>query len=812
MKFLALLFILVSSSGLAQNGSISGNVVDATDGAGIEFATITLFSANDSSLVNGVVSDVEGRFKLEKLGFGNYYLRVRFIGYREQTIGEIALSPESSPLNLDQIQLKVSTQLDAVDVTANKSVFETKIDKKVFNADQSLVSKGGTGLDLLRQVPSITIDQNDNILLRGDGNVTILIDGRPSAMPVNELMKQLPASAIEKVEIITNPSAKYDPEGMSGIINIVLKKNKLEGFNGTLNASVGYGVFPKYRGSLALNYRKDKVNITGNYNYNYSKVWFGGDMRRDVLIDSVWDILTTDDYGERISQSHYGSLGIDYFINDFNTFYASASYNESLTLGTRSVNYRNLDESLTIVDFSNRSGNISAPNTNMVLNTGWQKTFSKPDHTLDLDINYANSTLSTDERLRHSYFNLPDTVDLASSYLNLYQNTAENNDNSNLLSKLDYVLPISDSLTLEAGFHYTRRGADNSFYSESAVEDEGFLADVQLNNSFEYLQNVFATYATLGRQFKKIGIKVGVRAESTETGSALVNTGENFSNDYFKLFPSAHFSYKTNKNSEFQLSYSKRINRPEMFQLNPFTNYSDPFTLQTGNPFLKPEIIHVNEFSYLKFWKKFNLNAAVYYRLITDLIRRTLVYDGPYSAVTYTNLGQSSLSGGDLNLTFTPNRELRIMSSTSFWNTRTDDVDITGGTPQNFFGMNTVLQAFYQMKGGWSTQLWASYSPDMEVLQGIIAPNYGGGFAVQKSILKQRGTINLSVVDILKSRRFSFDSYDLENYSFGNTRRWESRSVYLTFTYGFGKMTQGKTKRQSRSTGISDDNDVPELQ
>lgn len=812
MKFLASLFILVAFSSFSQNGTISGKIMDEVDGAGIEFATITLFSASDSTLVNGVVSDADGHFELKKLSYGQYYLRVKFIGYRAETISNLSLSPDNNPLNLEEIRLKASTDLDAVDVTANKSVFETRIDKKVFNADQSLVSKGGTGLDLLRQVPSITIDQNDNILLRGDGNVTILIDGRPSAMPVNELMKQLPASAIEKVEIITNPSAKYDPEGMSGIINIVLKKNKLEGFNGTVNASVGYGVFPKYRGSIALNYRKDKVNITGNYNYNYSKVWFGGDMHRDVLIDSVWDILRTDDYGERVSQSHYGSLGVDYFINDFNTFYASGSYNQSLTLGTRSVNYRNLNEAFTVIDFSNRTGNISAPNTNMVLNTGWQKTFKKPDHTLDLDINYANSTLATDERLRHSYFNLPDTVDLESSYLNFYQNTAENNDNSNLLSKLDYVLPISDSLTLESGFHYTRRGANNGFYSESAVEDEGFLPDVQLNNSFEYLQNVFATYFTLGRQFKKIGIKVGVRAESTETNSALVNTGEHFSNNYFKLFPSAHFSYKTDRNSEFQLSYSKRINRPEMFQLNPFTNYSDPFTLQTGNPFLRPEIIHVNEFSYMKFWKKFNISTSIYYRLITDLIRRTLVYDGAYSAVTYTNLGQSTLSGGDLNLTFTPVKGLRIMSSTSVWNTRTDDVDITGGTAQNFFGMNTVLQAFYQIKGGWSTQLWASYAPNMEVIQGVIAPNYGGGFAIQKSILKQRGTINLSVVDILKSRRFSFDSYDLGNYTFGNTRRWESRSVYLTFTYGFGKMSQGKTKRQSRSTGISDDNDVPELQ
>lgn len=714
----------------AQSGKISGKIIDNADETAIEFGTITLFASQDSTVVSGTVSSEDGSFLLDKLPFGNFYLRANFIGYDAFIVSDIKLDASNAVTDLGAIKLSLSNELGTVDVTAQKSAFETRIDKKIFHADQSLVAKGGTGPDLLRQVPSITVDQNDNILLRGDGNVTILIDGRPTAMSPGELMKQIPASAIDQVELITNPSAKYDPEGMSGIINIVLKKNKLSGFNGSLNTSVGYSRFPKANGSLALNYRNDKINLSGNYSYNYRQTWFGGDLSRDVLIDTVWDRLRSDDYGERINQSHTARVGMDYFINEKNTFYLSGSYNAGFNDGSRDVNYRNLTADDLIRDYSLRTGNIDAPSENKTFNTGWQKTFKKPDHTLDLDLNYTVATLTTDERLSQAFYNSEDI-----NYFNTFQNTAENNKGTNLLSKLDYVLPISDSLTLEAGFHFTSRTADNAFYSESGLENNALLPDTNLNNSFNYLQQVYASYVTLGKQFKKIGIKAGLRAENTFTTSELINTSEVFNNDYFELFPSVHLSYKTTRNSEFQVSYSKRINRPRTDQLNPFTNYSDPITLQVGNPFLRPEIIHVNEVSYLKYWQKFNINATLYYRLITDLIRRNLTYDGILSVVSHTNLGQSSLSGGDLNLTFLPLKGMRIMSSTSFWNTSTVDADLTGGERYNYFGLQTSLQGFYQMKKGWSTQIWGSYAMPMNVVQGVVAANYGCGFAVQKRIV-----------------------------------------------------------------------------
>jgi outer membrane receptor protein involved in Fe transport len=799
---LAITFGTLSSFG---QGMITGRVVDETDKAGIEFSTVTLFNAADSSLVSGTVTDSTGMFTLENVANGTYYVKFSFIGFKANYLSGIAIDPQNPVADLGKVSLNPSSELGTVDITVNQNVFETKIDKKVFNADQNLTSKGGNGLDLLRQIPTITVDENDNILLRGDANVTILIDGRPSSMPANQLLRQIPASAIEKVEIITNPSAKYDPEGVSGIINIVMKKSKLNGFNGTIDTSIGYGIFPKSNSTIGLNYRNNKINLFTNYSFYYGQTWFGGDLERNVMLsDSTWDRLRSDDYGERKNTYHSGRVGIDYFANDKNTIYLTANMDCGTNFGNRLMNYNNVGTSDEILYRSQRNGEINAPSYNYVFTGGWQKTFNKPDHTLYLDLNFSNLEFTGDEWLWHKYYDAADV-----NYNTNYQHTLDKTYNQTLLAKLDYVLPINDSTIFEAGFHFTQRIADNDFFSESAGNDQLYTTDTLISNHFKYLQNTFAPYVTFSKQFKKLGVKLGVRAEPTQTLAQLITTNESYNQDYVQLFPSAHFSYNFNEYTVMQLSYSRRINRPELDQLNPFTNYSDNLTLETGNPFLKPEIIHVNELSFMRFWTKFNINVTGYYRLINDLIRRELFYDGIYTRITNSNLGTSSLSGGDLILTYSPIKGMRIISSTSVWNTSTRDQDITGGTVQNYTGMYTSLMASYRIKGGWSFQLWGSYAPQAKVIQGYIRENYGGGFAINKRLFNDKANINLSIYDVLKSRWFGFESHDLGNYNMNSYRYWESRSAYLSFTYNFGKMTEGKERRQNNSGGIGDDLDVP---
>lgn len=805
LAILCFLTLLSGTTSFSQAGVISGVVRGKTDNHPIEFATVTLFNGLDSAMVTGMVTDTSGQFLLEKIPAGNYYLRIGFIGYLAEFISDVNISPSQPVVAVPTVLLNLSADLAAVEIMGEKNVFENRIDKKVFNADQNLTSKGGTGLDLLRQIPTITVDESDNILLRGDGNVTVLIDGRPSSMPANQLLKQLPASAIERVEIITNPSAKYDPEGMSGIINIVLKKSKLEGFNGSVNATLDYGAFWHANSTLSLNYRKNKFNLTSTYSYFYDQTWFGGSLDRNVLVgDTIWDRLRSEDYGERLNTYHSARVGLDYFANDNNTFYITANADYGTNLGNRLIRYDNVGEANELLYFSERNGYIDAPSSNYVFTGGWQKTFKKPDHTLFIDFNYSNLNFEGDEDLWQKYYD-----EAAYNYTTTYQHTLDKTYNQTFLAKADYVLPITDSLTLEAGFHFTQRMADNAFFSESAAADQVFTTDLGLTNQFKFLQNTFAPYATLARQWKKLGAKIGLRAEPTVIKAELVTTNQKFDQEYYQLFPSAHFSYTTERNSEFYLSYSRRINRPELEQLNPFTNYSDPLVLETGNPFLRPEIIHVNELSYTKYWKKFNINSTVYYRLITDLIRRALFFDGIYSTVTNSNLGKSNLTGGDLILTYLPIKGMRLVSSTSVWNTATKDPSVTDGTYQNFTGMYTSLMASYRMENGWSFQAWGSYAPRTKVIQGAILPNYGGGFAIQKNLLKNKATLNFSVYDVLKTRWFAFESTDLGNYQMTSKRYWESRHFALSFTYNFGKMTEGKERRQNNSGGIDDTLNVP---
>lgn len=800
-SFLRVLPLLVCSFVYGQNGGIWGVVMDEKDEGKIEFATVTLFDLPDSNLVGGNVTLEDGSFFLEEVPEGQYFLKVKFIGYKTVFVEDITITEENNYIELPSILLKSSNELDAVEVTGEASLFETRIDKKVFNAEKSMISQGRSALDLLRQVPTITVDQNDNIMLRGDGSVTVLIDGRPTALPANQLLKQMPASAVEKVEIITNPSAKYDPEGMSGIINVVLKRNDQKGINGNVSLSSGYGNFPKYSADLSLNYRNRKLNIYGNYSFYRQKHWSQDIQDTDAFYeDSSWVTLSTFERYENVSVTHSGGFGMDYFINDNNTFYLSGSGYTYTSPYLGYVDYTAYGGVSELLASSHRTMDIYSWGNGYSLNTGWQKNFEREGNTLDIDLNLNMSYSPETETYRQDFF------DAGNELFDKYdQNTQKSLTFQTLLGKIDYVLPMKKSMVIETGFHFTGRGTNNRLLSESAGLDGEFTLDTDLTNEFDYLQNVFAGYFTFAKEFKKIGIKAGVRAEQTYTNGLLINTGEQHINDYFELFPSVHTSYSTENNSEFQLSYSKRINRPTFDDLNPFNGFWDIYTIERGNPLLQPEIIHVNEFNYLKYWEKFSISASLYYRIVTNLIRKNLTYDGVFTLIQKENLGSSRFSGGDISFSYVPIPGLRIMSATSIWNTSTKDVQLTEGERENYTGVFSSLYVVWNLDKGWSFETWGGYAPRMRVLQGIVYQNYNIGIAAGKRILNDRGNISIMVMDILKSRQFTFESEGLDDYRFYLKSTMESRAVFVTFTYEFGKFVEGKNRRDGGGSDASDD-------
>ena len=802
--FTTAISLFLSSIIFSQSGKINGKISDKSDKKPIEFATISLHKTSDSSMVTGAITNKNGEFEFKKITYGDYYIKARYIGYNPQFI---KLDLKQKKLVLIPIQLEnFSSNLKEVEIAGEQSAFENKIDKKVFNVDKSPLSKGGNGLDMLRNVPSIEVDENENIKLRGNTSVNVLIDGRPSAIPVSQLLKQIPASAISKVEIITNPSAKYDPEGMSGIINIVMKKNKMNGFNGAVNTSLSYGKTLKTNNSIALNYRNKRFNFHTNITNRIGKFHFGGLSDRDVLLnDSLWNRLYIEDNGTSSNQAYNFKGGIDFFMDDNNVFYLSGNYYTNNGFGDREISYENYLQHDSLIGTSNRNQEAKNPDNWARIIGGWQKTFPKSKATLDIDINYARNIKNTSETLSQSFKDANNSK-IGTPY---YQNTTQKEERFLLFSKADFTLPVNDSVEVEMGIHFTSRDFGNDFSSESRFENTVFQTDLNLNNNFKYKRDVLAGYATYGKQFKKIGVKVGLRAEQTNTTSQLITTSEKYENNYFKLFPSAHLSYKINPKSELRLSYSKRINRPNMGILNPFSSYSDPYTLQTGNPFLQPEIIHVNELGYVKYFKKVVLNSTIYYRYLTNMKRRVLTHEGEISTVSYKNIGTSDLKGAEIILTYSPIKRVRITSTTNIWNTTLTDELITQNEKVNATGFSERLSLLLMLKKGWVIQMSGDYQPEQEVQQGIITPMYGMGIAVQKRVLKNKGSLSLRFSDVLGSRGFKFISHDLGDYTFVSSRSWESQTVTINFTYSFGKRIKSKQKRNLKRDNTGDNKKAP---
>ena len=789
-----------------EKGIIAGKVFDESTEKPIEFAAITLMD-QDSVILNGTLSDSTGSFKFAGLFDGDYIVKSDFIGY-ESVFSNVSLVASKREVDLGKINLRSFSGLDALVVEGGTSAYSVEIDKKVYDPSQNPVNEGGTGLDVLRNMPSIDVDADDNISLRGDQNVNILIDGRPIAMSASQFLKQIPAGSIERVEVITNPSAKYDPEGTSGILNIILKKNRTKGLNGTASAGFGRGQYNKMNGGLSLNYMSEKFNVSSALNLWNGEFGFGGSMLREIYSDTTLGLSSEDD-GRRDNLNQYGSVNVDYFLNDKNTVYLGGSGSIGDNVGNRDIGY-NFLQNQQITGSSIRTGNIDGDNNNYTINGGWQKKFSKQDHTFDLDARYAISESASLEELNEAFYDANGAV-----HGNAARQSVTNRNNNNIINlRADYVNPLSDSLKLEAGVHFTGKYIGTTIYSESFDwNSDAFEPDVAINNEFDYSQNVLASYVTIGQQFKRIGLKFGLRAEQTNTLSELITTNETFRNDYFELFPSAHTTYSKTPFSVWQLSYSRRINRPETHEINPFTTYDDPYTLQRGNPFLLPEFIHVFEAGHNLIKSKFSLNTTLYYRRINDQKRRYLqLLDNGISEVSYDNLSMGNLKGAEVILGINPSKLIRSTITFNYWHNNVSDAVISDGNSTSNHGWSVDYSIMGNFKGGLTAQVSGNYRGKMQVVQGIITPAYGIDLAVRKRIMNNRGTIGLRAQDIFKTRNFNFLGENLDGYYFESKRIWESRQVWVSFSYFFGKQVKGKQRKRLSDNSSGDNRDIPDMQ
>lgn len=771
--------------GMPAFAKLSGKVLEFGTNLPIEFAAVSIYRLPKDTLIGGIVTNAEGLFELERLRPGKYKLDIAFMGYKKLVIDTLILHKEEER-NLGALYLESNEKvLKEVTIETQQDMVKNTIDKKVFDAEKLAIANGGSANDVLTQVPTVSVDIDGNISLRGSGNVTILIDGRPSGMSGAGragVLSGIPASAIESVEVITNPSAKYDPDGMSGIINIVLKKNKLQGTNGNITLSAGTN--NKYNGNIAYNFRKNKVNFYSNYSFRYNERFGRGDVQRTTYAGDSAIYLIQKNNSDNSNRNHSAKIGMDYNISKLATIGLNATMNYENKSDFEKLENYSENETQQLASAFNRYSKNPSEGLSQDYNLNYRQKFKNQKQLLSVESNYSiNQNLSVSKYQQENFW---ENYKEINPYW-FYQNNNSNTNFSINSNTLDFESPLFKNGKIESGLKNTNRVIDNDFYSETFNNNSNnFISDDSLNNRFIYHENIYAAYTSFGQSIGKWSYKTGLRAEQANTKSTLVNNDSSYVNNYFNVFPTAFINRKINDKQEIQLNYGRRINRPGTRQLSPFTDYSNPLILRTGNPYLNPEYTHNIELSYLYNFKKINFSTTLFYRRTNDLIMRNIrVNEYNQTIVTFTNLGSSENTGIETvsrielfkwwNLTLNLNGFQTVIKGTN----QDGEINTSNLSWNAKFLSNMIL------KKGWSLQSSGSYNARNIMAQGTILPMSQVDFALKKDILKNKGTLTIGVTDLFDQMRFRINTSG-SNFTQSAERKRETRIATFTFNYRFG--------------------------
>lgn len=784
MKF-KLFLLLFLCNFLAINaqttGNISGKVVDSATKKAFPYANVNI--KKDTKIVTGGITSENGNFTIKEIPFDSYIVEIQFIGYKTYS-KKITLNTENKSINLNTISLEeAAAQLDEVQVVSEKSTFEQKIDRKVINVGKDLISAGATAGEIMNNIPSVSVDPQTNaISLRGNENVRVLIDGKPSNIDVAQLLKQIPSSSIKQVELITNPSAKYNPEGMSGIINIILHKNTNTGFNGSFNNGVTFGKTPKVNSSLDLNYKVGKVNIYGNYGFNHGYQANHGNINGyqpgdEKIVDMKFRNKNT---------SHLIKAGIDYYVDDFNTVSFYTNQNRFIASGNSSIYVDNL---VKLDDFQNNSNKNKNPSE--TYNLDYKHKFKKEGENIEFEAN-LNKNVGNENSIFATQ--LP---------LVLTELNAITNDNMNTKINLDYTNPFKDNSKLELGSETRIENANNNYDLNNAYYSD-----------FEYKRNIHSVYATYGKQWTKWGFQVGTRFENytadalfhaldSDDENANGNTSETiaktFNDKINTLYPSGYVSYKLSDKNSFNFNYSRRVDRPSIGQVNPIREWSTPTVKSVGNPYLKPQFTNSFELNYTRKTKIGSISTVVFYRIINQEITRFVQIDPANNSrniMSYANFKDNDSYGAEIsgNLDFAKWWSANLGTDIYFRTIR-GTVDATFVERKaNIF--NARINNTFKANKNLRFQLFGMYRGQEQSLQFLRNPMYRMDIGASYNVLKGKGTLSARASDIFNTMRFSFDG-DLPYVQDGSFN-WESRTLYLGFNYRFGGGKNAALQRKQR--------------
>lgn len=810
-KSLILLLALftISFSSTAQRGAgqmpkigvVIGKVLDAQSNKPVEYASVSILSTRDSSLVGGGVTEANGYFKITELPMGKHYAIINFIGYENLNTQPFVIDRSNMEVGLGNLSLAPAVEtLQEVEIIEERPMMEVKLDKKVFDASQIASAQGGSATDILESIPSVEIDMNGNLSLRGNDNVRILIDGKPSALAGSDpatVLRQIPADAIKDIEVITNPSARYDPDGMTGIINIVLKKNKWVGINGSANA--GIGNFNRHNAGLNLSYRDSKVNVFSNFNYRNFTFPFNIEQERLATIGG-YDSLVQSTNSQRGFNNLSGKLGFDYYLNPYNTITVSGLLNK----GSResSETQETFTASDSDQDFYTREMEGEGNNSGFDLNFNHTKTFLEKGRELISDIRISKGESLENEWFLQDY-NSRDSLVRERSYSDGFD--------QNLIGQIDYIHPIGEDRMFETGLKYIDTKQDFLYLYEREDQDNPGSYDKieSISSDYEYTEQNYSAYAIYSAPLREFEYQIGLRAEQTYFNLNVVDQKE-VNRDYFSLFPSAFLSRKLGEKGQMQLSYSRRINRPRARQLSPAVDYGDPLNLRQGNPDLMPEYIDAYEAGYTHSLGKNSISASLYYRKENNVIGRFRNYD-PNTGVailTYENLESSQAIGLELVGSFRTDKWTFMPSLNGFNNSITaGDADL--GVDASNYALNAKILLGYNITKTLSVQASSRYRSARITTQGSFKPGVGLDLSARYSFMDRNANLSLSVQNVFNSMRFEAET---EMPGYYQLTRFERPGpvYYLTFSYTFGKQDFSfrKKRRGGNWDGGSDDGDM----
>ncbi len=804
----AALVAAFTSAALAQQGrpgtqmpqgSIAGTIIDGATGGPLASATVAVRSSADSSLVTGAIVDKDGTFAISGLRPGGYYARISFVGYTTRFI-DVAIRPESLNLTLGDITLLPDSSLkNEVAVTARRDFMSVGIDRTVYKTADLLVSSGGNATDLLRNLPQIEVDADGNVSLRGNQNVAIQINGRPMTLKGVSLaafLRGLPAGSVERIEVVTNPSAKYDPEGMGGIINIVMNQQTDLGLSGSISGALGST--NSHNASLNLGYGKGPWNLFGSYSFNYSNFRGAGDRYRENFLPGISPVVEQINYDTNRAPYHSFNASADYSMGSAGTLSMAAILTRRDGTGRSVTSSLQRERDMAFIDRYQRNDDGNNEGTGMDYRLGYKLVLQPSKHELTAELRYG----SDDGEEFDAYTQSALAADGSQNgSVPSRQNVTQKSRYDVYALQLDYVRQLWDGSRLEAGYKGETERTGGDVISETFDPAANiFHPDLALNNSYDYDRRIHAAYGTIGQEFGDFGAQAGVRLEQAYTTFDLKTTGESFDNNYFSVFPSAFLTYKAGDELQLKASYSRRVQRPWIGALNPFVTYDDPQFRRSGNPYLKPEYTDSYEFSSSYFADGASLTLTPFYRHTTDALRRWEIVDSAgISTGTFVNFADHTSYGADLIGTVRVGEWMSAFASLSGYKTVTDASNVRSDLASEGFSWMVRGNATFTLPAGFTLQTSLSYRAPMVIEGGEMKSWSMIDFAVQKKLLEDRGRLGLRVSDPFNLSGFGFTRRD-DIYYQTYSRKWSSRGVFLTFSYSFGSPNQTQRRDRGQQT------------